>query len=63
MIQNITRPLLHLRGIEALQRIVIDTEYQIDCGMLQNTREVEITLLTSGRVGSKSSPSSATSLG
>lgn len=62
MIKNITRPLLQERGIEALQRIVIDTEYQIHCGLLQNTREVEITLITSGRVSSKFSPSFATSL-
>lgn len=50
MIKTITRPLLQRRGIEALRRIVIDTEFLIDRGLLQNTREVEVALLTSGRV-------------
>ena len=54
MIDNITRPLMQKPGIEALRRIVIDTELLIDRGFLQNTREVEITLLNSGRVSSKS---------
>ena len=53
MIHNITRPLLQVRGIEALQRIVVDAEYQISRGILQNTREVEVTLITSGRVSSR----------
>ena len=50
MIKTITRPLLQRRGMEALRRIVIDTEFLIDRGLLQNTREVEVALLTSGRV-------------
>ena len=50
MIKTITRPLLQRRGMEALRRIVIDTELLVDRGFLQNTREVEVTLLTSGRV-------------
>ena len=54
MINNITRPLQQKPGIEALRRIVIDTELLIDRGFLQTTREVEITLLTSGRVSSMS---------
>lgn len=52
MIKNITQPLQQERGIEALRRIVIDSEYQIDRGLLQNPREVEVTLITSGRVSS-----------
>ncbi len=60
MMDNITRPLQQEKGIEALRRIVVDTEYQIDRGVLQNTREVEVTLMTSGRVSSKSCPSFTT---
>ena len=56
MIEHITRPLQHERGMEALRRVVIDTELQIDLGRLQNPREVEVTLITSGRVGSRCSP-------
>ena len=62
MIKTITRPLLQRRGIEALRRIVIDTEFQIDRGLLQNTREVEVTLLTSGRVSFQHPPFSASCL-
>ena len=59
MIQHITCPLLQERGVEALQRIVIDTELQIFHGKLQNTREVEATLNTSARVRSEPPSSSA----
>lgn len=62
MIKTITRPLQQRRGIEALRRIVIDTEFQIDRGLLQNTREVEVALLTSGRVSFQRSPFSASCL-
>lgn len=54
MIEFITQPLQQESGIEALRRIVIDTELLIDCGQLQNTREVEVALLTSGRWSSES---------
>ena len=56
MIEHITRPLQHERGMEALRRVVIDTELQIDLGKLQTPREVEVTLITSGRVGSRCFP-------
>ncbi len=62
MMNNITRPLLEEKGIEALRRLVIDTEYQIDRGVLQNTREVEVTLITSARVSSQFCPSFTTYL-
>ena len=62
MIKTITRPLLQRRGIEALRRIVIDTELLIDRGLLQNTREVEVALLTSGRVSFQRPPFSASCL-
>ena len=60
MISHVTRPLQQERGTEALRRIVIDTELQIAHGLLQNTREVEVTLNTSGRVSFKSSSYAAT---
>lgn len=50
MINNITRPLQQKPGIEALRRILVHTEFLIDSGSLQNTREVEVTLKISGRV-------------
>lgn len=53
MIEQITQPLQRERGLEALQRVVSDTELEIDHGKLQNPREVEVTLITSGRVGSR----------
>ena len=55
LIKNITRPLRHKPGIEAFRDIVVETELLIKRGFLQNTREIEITLLTSARVSSKSS--------
>ena len=55
MIEHITQPLQHKRGLEALRRVVFDTELEIDLGKLLNPREVEVTLITSGRVGSRCS--------
>ena len=55
MIDHITRPLQHERGMEALRRVVTDTELHIDLGKLQTPREVEVTLITSGRVRSRCS--------
>ena len=56
MITTITRPLQQERGIEALQGIVIDAESQIERGLLHEPREVEVTLHSSARVSSVSSP-------
>ena len=56
MISAITQPLQHEPGIEALRRIVIDTELRIDQRLLREVREVEVTLATSSRVSSKSYP-------
>lgn len=61
MINNITGPLQQTPGIEALRMIVTHTEHLIDRGFLQNTREVEVTLINSGRVSFESSPLSAAS--
>ena len=60
MIKHITCPLQHERGVEALQRILVDTELLIYRGFLRNTREVEVTLKNSARVRSKPSSSAAT---
>lgn len=54
LIKHITGPLQQERGVEALRRIMIDTELRIATGLLQNTREVEVTLITSGRRSSES---------
>ena len=62
MIKNIIQPLQLERGVEALLEIVTDTERELRRGSLQSTREVEVTLLTSGRVSSNSSPISITPL-
>ena len=62
MIKNITQPLQLKSGVEALLGVVIDTERELYRGSLQSPREVEVTLLASGRVGSKSSPISPTPL-
>ena len=51
MIKQIIQPLRQERGLEALREIVIDMELQIDRGKLQNPREIEVALTTSGRVG------------
>ena len=59
MIHHITGPLQQERGIEALGRIVTDTEWLIDRGLLQTTREVEVTLKSNGRVRSSSASSIA----
>lgn len=62
MTKHITHPLQEEPCIEAFRRIVIDTEFLIAKGWLQNPREVEVTLKTSARVSSKSSSSSANHL-
>ena len=48
--KTITQPLLQRRGLEALRQIVIDTEHYVKQGVLQNSREVEVALKSSGRV-------------
>lgn len=56
IIDNILRPLQENPGIDALQSIVTEAERQTGCGLLQDIREVEVTLIASGRVNLKSSP-------
>lgn len=55
IVKHVTHPLLQERGVEALRRVVIDTEHRIDRGLLWDLREVEVTLNTSGRFSSESS--------
>ena len=50
MISNITRPLQQRPGIEAFRSIVVEIQSQINRGLLQNTREVEVALINNGRV-------------
>jgi membrane-associated PAP2 superfamily phosphatase len=50
MIHKITKPLQAYIGIEALHGCIIDVESQLRNGLLRCTREVEVFLLSSGRV-------------
>ena len=50
MIVTITEPLRKHRGIEAFRDQVIDIENQLRNGLLQNLRDVEVSLLLSGKV-------------
>ena len=50
MIKSITKPLQEKRGIEALRRNMLDAEFKLCSGLLYCPRELEITLISSGRV-------------
>lgn len=50
MIYKITKPLQAYMGIEAFHGCIIDAESQLRNGLLHCTREVEVFLLSSGRV-------------
>lgn len=50
LIQTITVPLREQRGIEAFQDKVIAAEYLLRSGMVTTPRDLEITLIQSGRV-------------
>ncbi|KAL2041815.1 hypothetical protein N7G274_005599 [Stereocaulon virgatum] len=50
MIYKITRPLRAYMGMEAFHGCIIDAESQLRNGLLYFTREVEVFLLSSGRV-------------
>ena len=53
MIVTITEPLRNHRGIEAFREQVIDIENQLRNGLLQNPRDVEVSLLLSGKVSTQ----------
>ncbi len=50
MINQIIEPLQRHSGIEAFRETVVDTEFRLRSGMLRDPWEVEVTLLSSGRV-------------
>lgn len=54
MIETITQPLQKHRGIEAFCDQVIDIEMQLLNGLLQTPRDVEVSLLLSGKVSTQS---------
>lgn len=51
--EKIIRPLERKKGIEALQTSILDVSYGICSGVLNENREVEIALLSSGRVSDR----------
>lgn len=53
MIETITQPLRKHRGIEAFCDQVIDIEMQLRNGLLQTPRDVEVSLLLSGKVSTQ----------
>ena len=53
LIETITQPLQKHRGIEAFLDQVIDIENQLGNGLLQNSRDVEVLLLLSGKVSTQ----------
>ena len=50
MVKSITKPLQEKRGIEALRTNMVDAEFKLCSGLLYCPRELEITLISSGRV-------------
>ncbi len=54
MVQRVTDPLWKERGIEAFRHNMVDAEFKLRSGLLCNPRELEVALLSSGRVSSKS---------
>ena len=50
MINTIIHPLQQQRGIEALREQMSDAEAQLHNGLLRNPREVEVVLISSGKV-------------
>lgn len=54
MVRQVTDPLRKERGIEAFRHNMVDAEFKLRSGLLRNPRELEIALLSSSRVSSKS---------
>ena len=50
MMDQIIQPLKHQSGVEAFQPSVEYAEFQLSSWLLHNPHEVEVTLLSSGRV-------------
>lgn len=55
MIEKVTQPLLRRDGIEALQDIVVEIKSRLRKGLLQDPWEVEVALLSNGRVSAVTS--------
>ena len=56
LIEKIIQPLAQTRGIEAFQASIVDASFRIRGGTLRSIREVEVMLVSSGRVSDKSLP-------
>ena len=54
MVRQVTDPLRKERGIEDFRHNMVDAEFKLRSGLLRNPRELEIALLSSSRVSSKS---------
>ena len=54
LIEEIIQPLAQTRGIEAFQANIVDASSRIRGGTLRSIREVEVMLVSSGRVSEKS---------
>lgn len=55
MIEKVTQPLQRKDGLEAFRNIVVDIESRLRKGLLQNPWEVEVALLSNGRVSAGTS--------
>lgn len=56
LVEKIIRPLEQEKGIEAFQALLADASFGICGGALRDIREVEVVLVSSGRVSDKSPP-------
>ena len=54
MVRHVIGPLQKEQGIEVFRHNMVDAEFKLRSGLLRNPRELEIALLSSGRVSSKS---------
>lgn len=53
MIEKVTQPLQRQDGIEAFRAIVVDIESRLRKGLIQDPWEVEVALLSNGRVSAE----------
>ena len=50
MLGHFIKPLKTQNGTEALQNVIVDTEFQVSAGLLRSPREVEVALTSSAKV-------------
>ncbi|KAL9637980.1 MAG: hypothetical protein Q9164_001861 [Protoblastenia rupestris] len=55
MLGHFIKPLKTQNGIEALQNVIVDTEFQVSAGLLRSPREVEVALTSSAKARRKQS--------